>query len=199
MQVRNYSRKISIPATEIIEVLQSYFTKTRWTLTSELKDSHISLLDQTFGTDNLQPKLPASKEQLQLSGSNSNLDRVQPTGELVDHLQENATKLTATDVDELQATVRTSIIEETAELAAIRDFQTYQSTYDTTKRTLVVNDIYQKLDERNKARKKFEEEQKQLSDDSTPAKSSDLLSEMLVILKADKYKSDFLTSKLEQI
>lgn len=199
MQVRNYSRKISIPATEIIEVLQSSFTKTRWTLTSELKDSHISLLDQTFGIDNLQPKLPASKEQLQLSGSNSNLDRVQPTGELVDHLQENATNLTTADVDELQATIRTSIIEETAELAAIRDFQTYQATYDTTKRTLVVNDIYQKLDERNKARKKFEEEQKQLANDNTSAKSSDLLSEMLGILKADKYKSDFLTSKLEQI
>lgn len=199
MQVRNYSRKISIPATEIIEVLQSSFTKTTWTLTSELKDSHISLLDQTFGTDNLQPKLPASKEQLQLSGSNSNLDRVQPTGELSEQLKANATNLTAADVDELQATVRTSIIEETAELAAIRDFQTYQATYDTTKRTLVLNDIYQKLDERNKARKKFEEEQNQLADDNPSVKSSDLVSEMLVILKADKYKSDFLTSKLEQI
>lgn len=200
MQVRNYSRKISVPATEIIEVLQNSFTKSNWTLTSELKDSHITLLDQTFGNVDSQVKLPASKEQLQLSGSNSNLDRVQPTGELSEQLKANATSLTPTDVEALQTTVQTSIIEERAELAAIRDFQTYQATYADTTRTLVVNDIYQKLDARNLARKQFEDEQNQLeAQKPTPEKSSDLMSEMLGILKADKFKSPFLTSKLEKI
>ncbi|MCC5661993.1 hypothetical protein LC608_34685 [Nostoc sp. XA010] len=193
MQLRTYAKKNNLVASEVIAALKLDNSKVDWVLTSVLEPSKQVYLDGYFELN--QPE----KKVLQLSGSNSSLDRVQPTGELSEQLKANATNLTATDIDELQATVRTSIIEETAELAAIRDFQTYQSTYDTTKRTLVVNDIYRKLDERNKARKKFEEEQKQLADDNTSEKSSDLLSEMLGILKADKYKSDFLTSKLEQI
>lgn len=200
MQVRNYSRKISIPATKIIEVLQNTFTKTNWSLTSELKDSHISLLNQTFSIEKSQPQLPVPQEQLQLSPSESELQTVQGTGDLTEHLQAHSTSLTATDIEALQTNVQTSIIEERAELAAIRDFQTYQVTYADTTRTLVVNDIYQKLDQRNLARKQFEDEQNELAAQKVnPEKSSDLMSEMLNILKADKFKSDFLTSKLQQI
>ncbi|MBG1265507.1 hypothetical protein [Nostoc sp. WHI] len=203
MQVRNYSRKTSVPATEIIEVLQNSFTKTNWTLTSELKDSHTSLLDQTFGVDKSQPQLPESKERLQLPASESEASQLQttlPTGNLVEHLQAHSSKLAATDVEALQATVQTSIIEEKAQIAAIRDFQNYQTTYADTTRTLVVNDIYQKLDTRNEARKQFEEQQNQLAAEKTNTeKSSDLMSEMLAILKTDQFKSEFLISKLEQI
>ncbi|MBG1258422.1 hypothetical protein [Nostoc commune] len=201
MQLRTYAKKNKLTAVDVIAALKIDNPKTDWILTSVLEPSDQVYLDGYFGLTQLQ--LPESKEQLQLPPSESNssqLQTTQPTGDLVEHLQAHSTNLTATDVEALQATVQTSIIEERAELAAIRDFQTYQTTYAGTTRTLVVNDIYEKLDARNLARKQFEDEQNQLAiQKPTPEKSSDLMSEMLGILKADKFKSQFLTSKLEQI
>ncbi|MBC1238503.1 hypothetical protein [Nostoc sp. 2RC] len=209
MQVKNYANKYQIPVSDVIETLSVKFNKTVWQPSSDLKTSHTALLDSVFGNHQLQ--LPPNelnfpgtgKEQLQLPPSESESSQLQttlPSGDLAEHLQVHSSSLTATDVEALQATVQTSIIEERAELAAIRDFQAYKATYADTTRALVVNDIYQKLDARNLARKKFEEEQNQLAvQNPNPEKSSDLMSEMLGILKADKYKSDFLTSKLEQI
>jgi hypothetical protein len=195
MQLRTYAKKNGLTAVDVIEALKLDNPNVDWVLTSSLEPSELAHLDTHFGLNK-----PEQKQPLQLPSSNSEIDRVQPTGELIDHLQANVTKLTASDVESLQATVQTSIIEERAELAAIRDFQTYQATYDTTKRSLIVSDIYQKLDERNKHRKQFENEQNQLTiQQSNQQESSDLITEMLGVLKADKYKSNFLTSKLEQI
>ena len=195
MQLRTYAKKNNLTAVEVIEALKLDNPKIDWVLTSTLEPSELLRLDTYFGRNK-----PDQKQPLQLPSSNSEIDRVQPTGELIDHLQANVTKLTASDVESLQATVQTSIIEERAELAAIRDFRTYQQTYDTTKRSLIVSDIYQKLDQRNKRRKEFENEQNQLAtQQSNQQESSDLITEMLGVLKADKYKSNFLTSKLEQI
>ena len=191
MQLRTYAKKNNLAAVDVIEALKLDNPKADWVLTSTLEPSEVVHLDTHFGLN---------KQPLQLPGCNSEIDRVLPTGELIEHLQANSKKLTTDDVETLQVTVNTSIIEERAELAAIRDFQVYQSTYDTTKRSLIVSDIYQKLDERNKRRKQFDDEQNQLStQQNNPQQSSDLMSEMLDILKADKYKSEFLTSKLEQI
>lgn len=195
MQLRTYAKKNGLTAVDVIEALKLDNPNVDWVLTSALEPSELVHLDTHFGLNK-----PDTKQPLQLPGSTSEIDRVQPNGELIDHLQANATKLTASDVEELKDTVQTSIIEERAELAAIRDFQTYQATYDNTKRSLIVGDIYQKLDERNNRRKQFEEQQIQLSiQQNSQQTSSDLMTDMLNILKADKYKSDFLTSKLEQI
>jgi len=221
MQVRNYSRKISIPAIEIIEVLQNSFTKTNWTLTSELKDSHISLLDQIFGVDKSQPQLPAPQEQLQLPPSESESSEIQttiPTGDLAEHLQAHSTNLTTTDVETLQANIQTSIIEERAELAAIRDFQTYQGTYADTTRTLVVNDIYQKLDARNLERVKEQNENsvgakaKRIADEAiaslgnvsqvsakvveTTAQAGKTLGDIAPTIKPNGYQNGFQSSSL---
>lgn len=202
MQLRTYAKKNSLVATEVIAALKLDNPKVDWVITSALELSELVFLDAHFGLN--QPQLPQSQEQLQLPASESESAQIQttlPTGDLTEQLKANATKLTANDVETLQATVQTSIIEERAELAAIRDFQSYQATYADTTRTLVVNDIYQKLDQRNLARKQFEQEQNELVAAQKPntQQSSDLISEMLGILKADKYQSSFLTSKLEQI
>lgn len=193
MQLRTYAKKNNLVATEVIAALKLDNPKIDWVLTSALEPSEQVYLDGYFELNQPERKV------LQLSGNNSELDTVKATGELIDQLQQNATNLTANDVETLRVNVQRQIIEENAELAAIRDFQHYQTTYDTTKRSLVVNDIYQKLDIRNKNRKQFQDEQELIVSESNSEKSSDLLSEMLNILKADKYKSDFLTSKLEQI
>lgn len=194
MQLRTFAKKNNLTATEVIAALKLDNPNVDWVLTSTLEPSDQVYLDGYFGLN--QPE----KKVLQLPGNNSDLDTIKPIGDLVEQLQANATKLTANDVETLQATVQTSIIEERAELAAIRDFQSYQATYADTTRTLVVNDIYQKLDQRNLERKKFQEQQNELAANKpNTQQSSDLVSEMLTILKADKYKSDFLTSKLEQI
>lgn len=201
MQLRTYAKKNSLTAVDVIDALKTHNPNVDWVLTSVIEQSEVDYLNLTFGLS--QPQLPPPQEQLQLPASESESSQLQttlPTGDLVEHLQAHSTELTATDIEALQATVQTSIIEERAELAAIRDFQSYQATYADTTRTLVVNDIYQKLDARNLARKQFEEQQNELAAQKpNPEKSSDLMSEMLGILKADKFKSEFLTSKLEQI
>lgn len=201
MQVKSYASKYQIPASDVIETLSAKFNKTVWQLSSDLKTSHTALLDSVFGLS--QPQLPAPQEQLQLTASESDSSEIQttlPSGDLAEHLQAHSTSLTTTDIEALQTTVQTSIIEERAELAAIRDFQTYQATYADTTRTLLVTDIYHKLDQRNLVRKRFGDEQNQLEvQKPTQEKSSDLMSKMLGILKADKFKSQFLTSKLEEI
>ena len=193
MQLRTYAKKNNLVATEVIAALKLDNPKVDWVLTSALEPSEEVYLDGYFGLN--QPE----KKVLQLSGTNSELDTVKPTGELVEQLQENASNLTADDVETLRVSVQQQIIEENAELAAIRDFQLYQTTYDVTKRSLVVNDIYQRLDARNKNRKQFQDEQGLLVNDNPVEKSSDLLSGMLEILKSDKYQSSFLTSKLENL
>jgi len=201
MQLRTYAKKNSLTAVDIIEVLKSRNAAIDWVVTSSLDASDIAHLNLIFGLS--QSTLSASKEPLQLSASESDLRQLQPTqptGELVEYLQAHSTNLTATDVEALHTNVQVSIIEERAEIAAYKDFQTYQTTYADTTRTLLVNDIYQKLDARNLARKQFDDAQTQLETQKpTSEKSSDLMSEMLGILKADKFKSSFLTSKLEQI
>jgi len=200
MQLRTYAKKNSLTAVDVIDALKAHNSNVDWVLTSVIEQTEIDYLNLTFGSS--QPQLPESKELLQLpaSESDSQLQTTLPTGDLAEHLQAHSTNLTATDVEALQATVQTSIIEERAELAAIRDFQSYQATYADTTRTLVVNDIYQKLDARNLARRHFEEQQNELiANKPNTEKSSDLMTEMLDILKADKFKSEFLTSKLEQI
>ena len=206
MQLRTYAKKNSLTAVDVIDALKAHNSNIDWVLTSVIEQSEVDYLNLTFGLSQPQlpaPQLPASQEQLQLPASESESSQLQttvPTGNLVEHLQAHSTNLTATDIKGLQATVQTSLIEERAELAAIRDFQSYQATYADTTRALVVNDIYQKLDARNLARKQFEEQQIELTAQKpNPEKSSDLMSEMLGILKADKFKSEFLTSKLEQI
>ena len=201
MQLRTFSKKNNLTAVDVIDALKAHNSNVDWVLTSVIEQTEIDYLNLTFGLS--QPQLAKSKEQLQLPASESESSQLQttlPTGNLAEQLKANATKFTANDVEELQATVQTSIIEERAELAAIRDFQSYQVTYADTTRTLVVNDIYQKLDARNLARRQFEEQQNELiANKPDTEKSSDLMTEMLGILKADKFKSEFLTSKLEQI
>jgi len=209
MQLRTFSKKNNLTAVDVIDALKAHNSNVDWVLTSVIEQTEIDYLNLTFGLSQPQlpeskeqPQLPESKEQLQLpaSKSDSQLQTTLPTGDLAEHLQAHSTNLTATDVEALQATVQTSIIEERAELAAIRDFQSYQATYADTTRTLVVNDIYQKLDTRNLARQQFEQEQNELAANKpNTEKSSDLMTEMLDILKADKFKSEFLTSKLEKI
>ncbi len=193
MQLRTYSKKNNLVATEVIAALKLDNPNTDWVLTSVLEPTDQVYLDGYFGLNQ------SSKKPLQLSGTKSELDRVNPTGELVEQLKENATNLTADDVETLRVSVQRQIVEENAELTAIRDFQHYQTTYNTTQRSLVVNDIYQRLDARNKNREKFQQEQELVVSDSITEKSTDLLSGMLEILKNDKYQSTFLTSKLEQI
>jgi len=200
MQLRTYAKKNKLTAVDVIAALKIDNPNVDWILTSTLEPSDQVYLDEYFGLTQLQ--LPESKERLQLPAneSDSQLQTTLPTDDLAEHLQAHSTNLTATDVEALQATVQTSIIEERAELAAFRDFQTYQATYADTTRTLVVNDIYEKLDARNLARRQFEEQQDELAANKpNTEKSSDLMTEMLGILKADKYQSSFLTSKLEQI
>lgn len=201
MQLRTYAKKNSLTAVDVIDALKSHNPNVDWVLTSVIEQSEVDYLNLTFGLS--QPQLPQSKEQLQLPASESESSQLQttlPTGDLAEHLQAHSASLINTDVEKLQVTVQNSIVEERAELAAIRDFQAYQATYADTTRSLVVNDIYQKLEARNLARKQFEEQQNELAAQKpTPEKSSDLMSEMLGILKADKFKSEFLTSKLEQI
>ncbi|AVH68648.1 hypothetical protein [Nostoc sp. 'Peltigera membranacea cyanobiont' N6] len=193
MQLRTYAKKNNLVATEVIAALKLDNSNVDWVLTSVLEPSDQSYLDGHFGLN--QP----AKKVLQLPGNNSELDTAKPTGELVEQLRENATNLTADDVETLRVNVQRQIVEENAELAAFRDFQHYQTTYDTTKRNLIVNDIYQRLDNRNKNRKQFQDDQELIVSESVTEKSSDLMTEMLGILKADKYQSSFLTSKLEQI
>jgi hypothetical protein len=199
MQLRTYAKKNSLTAVDVIDALKAHNSNVDWVLTSLIEQSEIDYLNLTFGLS--QPQLPQSKERLQLpaSESDSQLQTTLPTGELVEQLKQNAANLTADDVETLRVNVQRQIIEENAELAAFRDFQHYQNIYDTTKRSLVVNDIYQRLDVRNKNREKFQNEQELIVSESVTEKSSDLMTEMLGILKADKYKSSFLTSKLEQI
>lgn len=190
MQLRTYAKKNNLVATEVITALKLDNPDTDWVLTSTLEPTDQSYLDGYFGLNQSQKKL--------LPGNNSELDRVKLTGELVEQLRENATNLTADDVETLRINVQRQIIEENAELAAFRDFQHYQTTYDTTRRNLVVNDVYQRLDTRNKNREQFQSEQELVISESITEKSTDLLSGMLEILKNDKYQSTFLTSKLEQ-
>lgn len=193
MQLRTFAKKNNLVASEVIAALKIDNPNVDWVLTSVLEPSDQNYLDQHFGLN--QP----AKKVLQLPGTNSELETVKATGELVEQLKQNAANLTADDVETLRVNVQRQIIEENAELAAFRDFQHYQNTYDATKRNLVVNDIYQRLDSRNKNREDFQKEQELIVSDSISEKSSDLMTEMLGILKSDKYQSSFLTSKLEQI
>ena len=195
MQLRTFAKKNNLVATEVIAALKLDNPNVDWVLTSVLEPSDQSYLNGHFGLNQ-----PAKKVlQLPASESDSQLQTTLPTGELVEQLRENAANLTADDVEILRVNVQRQIVEENAELAAFRDFQHYQNTYDTTKRNLVVNDICKRLDSRNKNREQFQSEQELIVSESTSEKSSDLISEMLGILKADKYQSSFLTSKLEQI
>ena len=193
MQLRTYAKKNNLVATEVIAALKLDNPNTDWVLTSALEPTEQTYLDGYFGLN--QPE----KKVLQLPGNDSELDRVKPSGELVEQLRENSTNLTAEDVETLRVSVQRQIVEENAELAAIRDFQHYRTTYNTTQRSLVVDDIFQKLDIRNENREKFQSEQELIVSESVTEKSTDLLSGMLEILKNDKYQSTFLTSKLEQI
>jgi|GEM_PF-5779484 len=204
MQVRSYSRKISIPATEIIEILQNSFPKTNWTLTSELKDSHIDLLNQTFSTSENLPTLSASKATFQLTESKenpvtSNSTKLTATEkiELAQKFQESQELLATEDVQNLRTDIKATSIKESAQISAITDYQTYQDTYESTTREIVVNEIFSHLETQNKVREQFKSEQLLRQHARSKPQSKDLTSELLELWANDS--NDFVNDLLKNI
>lgn len=175
---------------------------------TSLSDEDINKLDESL-KQSTQPQLPQAKEQLQLPqqklhsdqideviANDSALTHVEPS-ELAKTIQEQANQLTVADVQELQSQTQISEIQEQAVHHAVDAFQTYQDTYTEVTRSLILKDIYQRNSEREQRRKAFEEKQKirQQSQIQT-ATSHDAKTEILTLMKADNYKSDYLNNIL---
>lgn len=196
MQVKNYCKKNQIPAQEVLELLTSQYGGT-WLITSLLNPEIVASLNQVFGLNSHQ--LPPAKETPQLpqaSDSTSNLTVPENT-ELANLIGDSIPALTTANIQDLHIEIQTSAIEERAEENAILDYQTYQHSYDETTRSLIVHDIYQKINAREVRRKQFEERQRILAEAQPQKESSeDAFTGLLDILKRDKYKNKFLVDKL---
>lgn len=200
MQVKNYSVKNSLELSDILEVLTANFSRSVWSASSQLKDSHVALLNQVFALSHLQ--LPPAKEveQKLLSSQTdekiaSNLTVTDKT-ELVQAISESIPSLTTSSIQELHAEIQTSAIEELAQENAVADYLTYQQNYDETTRSLIVQDIYQKVNERQARRLAAEAKRKAIAEaQPQPEQSQDALTGLLEILKRDNYKNQFLIDK----
>lgn len=189
MQVKNFCSKNSLELTDVIEVLSAKFNKSVWSSSSQLKESHIALLNLTFGTQP-QNQLPQAKEQLPLPQQNVTIDHF--------HFHsENENSLTIPDVQELQTQTQISEIEETAVHHAIEAFQVYQDTYEDVTRALILKDVHQRTQARNQRRIDFELKQQQRQEAQIKQETShDAKTELLKVLKADDYKNTVLVNIL---
>ncbi|MCC5611082.1 hypothetical protein LC612_31105 [Nostoc sp. CHAB 5834] len=199
MQVKNYCKKNQIPAQDVLEVLTSQFGGT-WLLTSQLNQSIVDFLNQTFQLDNL--KLPSAKEQLALPqklhsnqidemiANDSNLV-TRESSELGDVLKEKVNQLTVSDVQEIYQQTQITDIQETALHHAVEAFQTYQSTYEEVTKSLILNDVSKKQTERQRKREEFQQKQKQIVDRRINSETSkDITDDILNLMKADDYSSN---------
>lgn len=192
MQVKNYCKKNQIPAQDVIELLASQYGGA-WLLTSQLNTQILDFLNQNFGNSSEPKQLPASKEQLQLAESKQN-----PESNQITKTADQTSNLTIADIQELQTEIQISEVQEQAVHHAVESFQVYQDTYDEITRALILKDVHQRTDNRNKRRLEFEAKQNARKVDLQKKleNSTDVKTEMLQILKADNYKNDYLTNIL---
>lgn len=207
MQVKNYASKHSLELTDVLETLKAKFSRSVWSGSSQLKDSHISLLNQTFQVDNL--KLPSQSEIKALPQQKLHTNQInemiandsalthKETSELGEILKDNVNQLTVADVQELQQQAQITDIEETAVHHAVEAFQVYQSTYEQVTRGLILSDVNKKQIERMRKRREFEQKQNQVAEAKITAETSqDTKSEILNLMKADNYASSYLNNIL---
>lgn len=202
MQVKNYCKKNQIPAQDVVELLASQYGGT-WLLTSQLNAQIIDFLNQTFGNSSESKQLPASKEQLQLPESkqlpeqSSQLSESKKSEQLTNRNIQGS-ELTINDVKDLQLNTQISEVQEQAIHNAVEHFQVYQDTYDEITRALILKDVHQRTETRNKKRVEFEQKQNYRKSELAKKQqnSIDTKTEMLQVIKSDNYKNDYLTNIL---
>ncbi|MBG1262878.1 hypothetical protein [Nostoc commune] len=202
MQVKNYANKYQIPVSDVIETLSGKFNKTVWQPSSDLKVSHITLLNSVFG--NVQLQLPAPKEALQLSESKENPETSNSTElattektELAQKIREQKELLATEEIQTLRTGVKTTVIKESAQIAAITDYQTYQDTYEETTRELVINEVFSHLERQSSIREQFKSSQMLRQETQAKPESKDLTTELLELWGDDH--NDFVNNLLKNI
>jgi hypothetical protein len=188
MQLRSYAKKHQLSTQDIIDALTSKYGGT-WVVGARLTDQIINFLDSTFG--NSQPQLPQAKETLQLPQATFNTPPTEETS-ITPSEPKNLTiteiphaQLATTELEELKTSIRTQLIKESAEIAAIRDYQLHKGTYEGTQRALIVNDIYAEMDQQKAIREQFQQSQQEYQSTRQFPASKDFLKEYLDIWNDD--------------
>jgi len=180
MQVKNYALKHQLEVADVLETLASKFQKTVWQPSSELKPTHLDLLEMTFGTS--QPKLPATQPQLQLPASelqNSESLTTRPKSDLAKAIADKKDSLATQELERLKVEIKTTVIKESAQIAAIQDYQIFNDTYEETTRDLVVNEVVTHLERQASVREKFKSAQMLRQQIQAKPQSKDLTTELL--------------------
>lgn len=187
MQVKNYVVKNSLELTDVLDALKTSFNRSVWSASSQLKDSHIELLNQTFGVSS--KLLPPAKEVQQLPQASdlSNKSQISnlPSSDLARILIEQNAELALPEVMQLKTSMKTKLIVENAQLAAISDHQTYQDIYEDTAKTLMVNETVSWLEQQKANREQFKSNQMVREIQKQRPNSKDLTSQLLDSLEQD--------------